>query len=115
MSCARLVPSGAPANWIRTSRMASESCLMTSSNLPSEFWKVTFHGPLFTRRLSIQLKPTTYKIRDRTKAATKVFQAPGDLVMTANSGRMKAGGADRIRTCDLLIANETLYQLSYDP
>ena len=25
------------------------------------------------------------------------------------------GGADRIRTCDLLIANETLYQLSYDP
>src|SRR5690606_8840501 len=27
----------------------------------------------------------------------------------------KDGGADRIRTCDLLIANETLYQLSYDP
>ncbi len=25
------------------------------------------------------------------------------------------GGADRTRTCDLLIANETLYQLSYDP
>ena len=25
------------------------------------------------------------------------------------------GGADRVRTCDLLIANETLYQLSYDP
>ena len=25
------------------------------------------------------------------------------------------GGADRARTCDLLIANETLYQLSYDP
>jgi hypothetical protein len=25
------------------------------------------------------------------------------------------GGADRNRTCDLLIANETLYQLSYDP
>src|ERR1039457_3937860 len=24
-------------------------------------------------------------------------------------------GADRARTCDLLIANETLYQLSYDP
>ena len=29
--------------------------------------------------------------------------------------RAKAGGADRNRTCDLLIANETLYQLSYDP
>jgi hypothetical protein len=29
--------------------------------------------------------------------------------------RAKTGGADRIRTCDLLIANETLYQLSYDP
>ena len=27
----------------------------------------------------------------------------------------KNGGADRARTCDLLIANETLYQLSYDP
>ena len=25
------------------------------------------------------------------------------------------GGADRNRTCDLLIANETLCQLSYDP
>src|SRR6266498_3339819 len=29
--------------------------------------------------------------------------------------RAKTGGADRNRTCDLLIANETLYQLSYDP
>ena len=29
--------------------------------------------------------------------------------------RAKDGGADRARTCDLLIANETLYQLSYDP
>jgi hypothetical protein len=28
---------------------------------------------------------------------------------------VEAGGADRNRTCDLLIANETLYQLSYDP
>src|ERR1035438_4845580 len=27
----------------------------------------------------------------------------------------KDGGADRNRTCDLLIANETLSQLSYDP
>ena len=27
----------------------------------------------------------------------------------------ESGGADRDRTCDLLIANETLYQLSYDP
>jgi hypothetical protein len=25
------------------------------------------------------------------------------------------GGVNRVRTCDLLIANETLYQLSYDP
>jgi hypothetical protein len=29
--------------------------------------------------------------------------------------RAKDGGADRNRTCDLLIANETLCQLSYDP
>ena len=31
------------------------------------------------------------------------------------NGWWKNGGADRDRTCDLLIANETLYQLSYDP
>ena len=31
------------------------------------------------------------------------------------SQRGTGGGADRDRTCDLLIANETLYQLSYDP
>ena len=30
-------------------------------------------------------------------------------------GEAEDGGADRDRTCDLLIANETLYQLSYDP
>jgi hypothetical protein len=29
--------------------------------------------------------------------------------------RAKTGGAEGIRTPDLLIANETLYQLSYDP
>ena len=28
---------------------------------------------------------------------------------------LRNGGVDRDRTCDLLIANETLYQLSYDP
>ena len=30
-------------------------------------------------------------------------------------GEFGAGGAEGIRTPDLLIANETLYQLSYDP
>ena len=37
---------------------------------------------------------------------------------TEESQQLRAfldGGADRDRTCDLLIANETLYQLSYDP
>ena len=29
--------------------------------------------------------------------------------------RAKAGGAEGIRTPDLLIANQPLYQLSYDP
>ena len=33
----------------------------------------------------------------------------------ARKPRGEFGGADRNRTCDLLIANETLYQLSYDP
>ncbi len=28
---------------------------------------------------------------------------------------MKDGGADRVRTCDLLNAIQALYQLSYDP
>ena len=31
------------------------------------------------------------------------------------TARTKAGGAEGSRTPDLLIANETLYQLSYDP
>jgi hypothetical protein len=35
--------------------------------------------------------------------------------MECCSNRGKAGGAEGIRTPDLLIANETLYQLSYDP
>ena len=34
---------------------------------------------------------------------------------TPDWGHFWDGGADRNRTCDLLIANETLYQLSYDP
>jgi hypothetical protein len=37
------------------------------------------------------------------------FQQRGRTVFLRN------GGVDRDRTCDLLIANETLYQLSYDP
>src|SRR5580658_2775229 len=31
------------------------------------------------------------------------------------SGKLQGGGAEGSRTPDLLIANETLYQLSYDP
>jgi hypothetical protein len=34
---------------------------------------------------------------------------------SAVGGEDLDGGADRNRTCDLLIANETLCQLSYDP
>ena len=29
--------------------------------------------------------------------------------------RSKNGGADQVRTDDLLVANEALFQLSYDP
>ena len=35
--------------------------------------------------------------------------------LTANWLIQKSGGAEGSRTPDLLIANETLYQLSYDP
>ena len=35
--------------------------------------------------------------------------------MTGVVGNVGGGGAEGIRTPDLLIANETLYQLSYDP
>ena len=42
--------------------------------------------------------------------AGKPGKIPGIL-----TDRVLDGGADRARTCDLLIANETLYQLSYDP
>ena len=34
---------------------------------------------------------------------------------TGQCGEIRAGGAEGIRTPDLLIANETLYQLSYAP
>ena len=43
---------------------------------------------------------------------TSCFGAAAFVLATL---RAKAGGADRNRTCDLLIANETLCQLSYDP
>ena len=47
----------------------------------------------------------------RSKAATE-----GTILRSSPMRfRAKDGGADRNRTCDLLIANETLYQLSYDP
>ena len=36
-------------------------------------------------------------------------------VQGAAGGREGPGGAERNRTADLLIANETLYQLSYNP
>jgi hypothetical protein len=39
----------------------------------------------------------------------------GEFINQNNALLVEDGGADRIRTCDLLIANETLYQLSYDP
>ena len=35
--------------------------------------------------------------------------------LTEEEWKFLDGGADRDRTCDLLIANETLCQLSYDP
>ncbi len=35
--------------------------------------------------------------------------------IASSSPPAKAGGAEGSRTPDLLIANETLYQLSYDP
>ncbi len=38
-----------------------------------------------------------------------------DKITADSQTRFLDGGADRNRTCDLLIANETLYQLSYDP
>jgi hypothetical protein len=37
------------------------------------------------------------------------------LVTSERRFRAKAGGAEGIRTPDLLIANQPLYQLSYDP
>jgi hypothetical protein len=37
------------------------------------------------------------------------------LGMNKKPAELKDGGAEGSRTPDLLIANETLYQLSYDP
>ena len=39
----------------------------------------------------------------------------GDDAMSSAALRAEDGGAEGNRTPDLLIANETLYQLSYDP
>src|SRR6266478_2858767 len=47
--------------------------------------------------------------------AQKQLQRAPSFARNAMAFRAKDGGADRNRTCDLLIANETLYQLSYDP
>src|SRR3954467_96042 len=46
---------------------------------------------------------------------TKLRRTPSFALNPTSGFRAKDGGADRNRTCDLLIANETLYQLSYDP
>jgi hypothetical protein len=40
---------------------------------------------------------------------------PGALSLRDLSAEGRPGGAERNRTADLLIANETLYQLSYSP
>src|SRR5436190_13381179 len=48
-------------------------------------------------------------------SAQKQLRRAPSFARNAAAFRAKDGGADRNRTCDLLIANETLYQLSYDP
>ena len=40
---------------------------------------------------------------------------PATKSIKSSASERQSGGAEGIRTPDLLIANETLYQLSYDP
>ena len=51
----------------------------------------------------------------KPSSAQKQLRRAPSFARNAAAFRAKDGGADRNRTCDLLIANETLYQLSYDP
>ena len=44
-----------------------------------------------------------------------IYSREGGVLRAERQEILRTGGADRDRTCDLLIANETLYQLSYDP
>jgi hypothetical protein len=50
-----------------------------------------------------------------TKGSWKKYSREGTPPYPPSVRWAKAGGAEGSRTPDLLIANETLYQLSYDP
>ena len=65
-------------------------------------WKPQRRRKLGTRRLTGPPSPSLRRTPSFARNRSIRFRA-------------KDGGADRNRTCDLLIANETLYQLSYDP
>ena len=62
-----------------------------------------------TGRLRLELEVDGAKAKAMAGGARLVLAAGGRALALLD------GGADRNRTCDLLIANETLYQLSYDP
>jgi hypothetical protein len=53
--------------------------------------------------------------KNTTDSALNKSRRRANNASSTGSFGLKSGGADRNRTCDLLIANETLYQLSYDP
>lgn len=76
-------------------------------------------------------QPARREIRDAPRPVDRLVTWPAghddfhrgkalaESALRVEAGNVKGsrlgGGADRIRTCDLLIANETLYQLSYTP
>ena len=69
----------------------------------------THGGVTHARFPGVCLKPLSHL------SYLKAKRGANGPVQLVPSLRHWAGGADRNRTCDLLIANETLYQLSYDP
>src|SRR5208283_3909609 len=100
----------------RPCRRCAKSARRTGDQDPFVFQR-RFHGEM--NLLDEFYNPRPPLLKDwlaESKFVAKFDFGPPSLRFSAAAPKaFGAGGADRNRTCDLLIANETLCQLSYDP
>ena len=71
--------------------------------------------PLFTFQrpdIPANRRPSTSSVREINSARSAILACPGEVRLER---RTKPGGADGVRTHDLLVANQALSQLSYGP